>query len=252
MLYDVFDTFGNNAAVGCPECDKPYIISSFMESKRGPRKCPHCGADNGIRFAHAKARHEISTDGPLEIQATRISFDKQWLGQDAWVTFTDKDQEITYRYPHDQFLQAVITQCQIIAGSESWEVHGRYNIPKPSKKQRMLLERYALKERNMDIHLIERDNRFMCNDRSTQDWDSGFWRIDTSDAATLVGGNIYFHEKQATPSFFGGVITGYKVEQKGEWKGRIVFRFTASEDHKDVETAREGWVREKKIVRGLV
>lgn len=145
-MIKVIDLLGNNAVIECPACGMGYLLSSFVEAQHGARKCPHCESDNGILFKQAKAAFGIGDPLGSEKQATRQTFDKQWLGMDVWVKFTDPETHTTYRYPHDQHLQALIRQCGIIEGSESWEVAGRYNIPRVSSKQRALLARYAVED----------------------------------------------------------------------------------------------------------
>ena len=52
------------------------------------------------------------------------------------------------------------------------------------------------------IHLIERQDRFERIEGNV--WESSFWALRPDKAERLVGGKIYFHEKQKGPSFFGG------------------------------------------------
>lgn len=142
----VLDLLGNNAAIECPACSDVYIVSGFMEHKRDARNCPHCQASNGVFFKDAKDAFERQSHGMIEQQVTRQTFDKDWLGRDVWIRFTDSKSGKTYRYPHDQYLHTLIRQCGIIEGSESWDNHGRYSIPHVSGKQKTLLARYEVKE----------------------------------------------------------------------------------------------------------
>ncbi len=50
------------------------------------------------------------------------------------------------------------------------------------------------------------------------------------------------------PSFYGGVITGFRVQQDGPYTGRIVFRFEPKPECRGVKAGRDGWRFEKKIV----
>lgn len=145
-MIKVIDLLGNNAVVECPNCDRGYIVSSFVEAQHGARICPHCGSKNNVLFKEAKAAFGITESIGSVKKATRQTFDKQWLGMDMWVEFTDKETGTSYRYPHDQHLQSLIRHCGIIEGSESWEKVGRYNIPKVSSKQRALLARYEISD----------------------------------------------------------------------------------------------------------
>ena len=68
-------------------------------------------------------------------------------------------------------------------------------------------------------------------------------------AEALVGGDIYFHKKQKEPSFYGGKIIGYRInEADAEYPGRVIFRFEYSRAHKEVSAGQGGWSYEKKIV----
>jgi len=38
----VADYYGNNYAVICYKCARPFVVSRFMDKKKGERACPHC------------------------------------------------------------------------------------------------------------------------------------------------------------------------------------------------------------------
>ena len=95
------------------------------------------------------------------------------------------------------------------------------------------------------IHLVERGDRFaMLGDR---EYESGFWDVPPRIAKRLIGGLICFHKSQRQPSFFGGTILGYRVQDSGEFQGRIVFRLESSREFKGL-VAGPGWHRDSKIV----
>ncbi|OPY85551.1 MAG: hypothetical protein A4E71_02021 [Smithella sp. PtaU1.Bin162] len=98
----------------------------------------------------------------------------------------------------------------------------------------------------MDIHMIEPLNHFV----KLQDnmWESGWWSIDESKAKELVGGEIYFHKKQQEPSFFGGSITGYRIEQAEQYQGKIVFTLQYNAACRNVKTDKHGWSKKMKII----
>ena len=99
------------------------------------------------------------------------------------------------------------------------------------------------------IHLIERARKQKLLDRSSQSYESGNWVVSQSTAESLVGGRIYFHEAQAGPSYFGGVITGFRVLPNPDVDAeRIVFAFTADRDGIGVLAGTDGWGNEKKII----
>ena len=98
----------------------------------------------------------------------------------------------------------------------------------------------------MNIHLIEKSNNFSRLQDKT--WESGWWRLDEELAKDLVGGEIYFHRKQLEPSFYGGIIMGYRIEEDGENQGRIVFILKPCNTCRNVRTDKHGWSREMKII----
>jgi len=139
---EVADCHGNNCAVVCPGCNRPYVVSGFLN--RGIRSCPHCGKSRAV-FKEVKAEweaiHKEAVVNP-EQEATRLVFKTEWLGYDVWVTFTEDD--ITYRYPHDQLLQAFISRLGIIENTKSWQTNGVYSFPRLSMEQKRMLERYIV------------------------------------------------------------------------------------------------------------
>lgn len=98
----------------------------------------------------------------------------------------------------------------------------------------------------MEIHLIENSNNFVRLKENL--WESGWWALNESEAARLVGGRIYFHKVQQERSFYGGDITGYRVVQDGEHDGLIVFEFKHNRDCRDVKTDKAGWIKKMKMV----
>jgi hypothetical protein len=54
-------------------------------------------------------------------------------------------------------------------------------------------------------------------------FESGMWDIKEDEAKALVGGMIYLHDTKAEPSYFGGVVTGYRPADGAEYEGRWVF-----------------------------
>jgi hypothetical protein len=100
----------------------------------------------------------------------------------------------------------------------------------------------------MAIHLIENLCLFKALDLSADEYESGYWALSPETADRLHGAHIYFHPTRAKPSYFGGQIIDHRVEEAGEYEGRIVFRLRAAMDHKGVTTDRRGWSMEKKIV----
>lgn len=98
----------------------------------------------------------------------------------------------------------------------------------------------------MNIHIIEPLNNFVKLPDGR--WESGWWNIDESKAKELVGGEIYFHKKQQEPSFFGGSITGYHIDQDPQYQGKIVFTLQYNAACRNVKTDKYGWSKKMKII----
>jgi len=98
----------------------------------------------------------------------------------------------------------------------------------------------------MNIHLVEPLNHFVkLNDNV---WESGCWTVDEDKAKKLVGGEIYFHKNRQEPSFYGGTILGYRVEQDGEYQGKIIFQLQHMQSCRNVRTGKAGWKKDVKIM----
>jgi hypothetical protein len=94
--------------------------------------------------------------------------------------------------------------------------------------------------------LIERDNRISAAENGL--FDSGFWVVSERAAQRLAGGDIFFHQKQRSPSHGGGVIIGDRESNPPEFPDRIMIKFRRMENHKAVDAGRDGWSRERKLV----
>jgi hypothetical protein len=94
------------------------------------------------------------------------------------------------------------------------------------------------------IHLIQKDENLLPKPVApgSQTFESGFWALSIKQAKAFIGENIFFHEKQISPSFFGGVIKDCWLQEGGEWNGRVVFKFDALASHKGIRPKNpEGW-----------
>jgi hypothetical protein len=99
---------------------------------------------------------------------------------------------------------------------------------------------------HMQIHLIENaDNFTKLRDKV---WESGWWVLTEDEAKKLVGGQIYFHRKKSEPSFYGGSIRSFRIEQEDPHRGSIIFEFEYRETCRGIKADKCGWSLEKKIV----
>ena len=101
------------------------------------------------------------------------------------------------------------------------------------------------------IHLIRNDSKLpkiTPIEKGSDIFQSGYWVIAQATANALEGGKIFFHEKKADPSFFGGVIIKAEPVTQGEFQGRIKFIFKPDQACKGIKTSGDGWAQEKKII----
>ena len=96
------------------------------------------------------------------------------------------------------------------------------------------------------IHLIERNTHMTRMEGHV--WESGYWVVPEARAKQLLGGSVLFHKKQREPSFFGGLILNYRLHDKGQLKGRVIFTFEYRADHRGVIAESGGWRQDAKIV----
>jgi hypothetical protein len=99
-----------------------------------------------------------------------------------------------------------------------------------------------------ELHLIRKNDPDLPQiepiSRGATIYRSGNWLISEDKAHALIAGGIYFHRKQAEPSFFGGKIIAFEKTTDG----RVIFIFEYDESCRGVKTASEGWSQEMKIV----
>jgi hypothetical protein len=102
------------------------------------------------------------------------------------------------------------------------------------------------REANMSIHVLEPVNNFI----KLRDniWECGWWKLGEDKVQELNGSEIYFHKKRLEPSFFGGTIRGYRIEQEGPYQGKVVFEFEFKPACRNIKTNGTGWSMEMKIV----
>ncbi len=98
----------------------------------------------------------------------------------------------------------------------------------------------------MNIHMVEPLNNFV--KLPDNNWESGWWTIAEAKARELVGGEIYFHKKQGEPSFFGGTITGYRLEPDVQFQGKVAFTLNYNPACRNVATNKNGWSKRMKII----
>ncbi|NNM86488.1 MAG: hypothetical protein HKL96_12130 [Phycisphaerales bacterium] len=76
---------------------------------------------------------------------------------------------------------------------------------------------------------------------------SGYWTLSAERAKGLVGGEIYFHERQSEMSYFGGLILDATQQTDGQYAGKTVFKFRYLPNCRDKATSKDGWSQEMKI-----
>ena len=100
------------------------------------------------------------------------------------------------------------------------------------------------------IHLIQKDTKLRPwpKNGGGGTLQSGYWKVSRKKASVLIGSKIYFHERQLSPSFLGGITTDFESKLDEPWKDRIIFTFIPSTDFAGVKTDKSGWANEKKFI----
>ena len=98
----------------------------------------------------------------------------------------------------------------------------------------------------MNIHIAEAKTNFVKLNKD--EWESGWWLIEEHQAKNLVGGDIFFHKSRQQPSYYGGRIVGYRIEEEEAHKGMIVFRLKYDEACRNIKTEKTGWFKAIKII----
>lgn len=88
------------------------------------------------------------------------------------------------------------------------------------------------------IHIVEKQDRFIRIKEG--EYESGFWPIADKIPDKLVGGLILFHQERNSPSYFGGRILSYRMQEGGENDARIIFRFRYEDKCRGIPTE-GGW-----------
>ena len=83
------------------------------------------------------------------------------------------------------------------------------------------------------IHLKCEDHQYVVPVGSL-DYESGYWTIPVMDAQAILNGMIYLHQKKNEPSYFGGLVKSYRIEEniESEYVGRIVFLLESRKEGK--------------------
>lgn len=97
----------------------------------------------------------------------------------------------------------------------------------------------------MNIHIVEAKNNFV--KLSNDEYESGCLQLDEVKAKKLVGGDIFFHKTRGEPSFYGGKILDYRVDDSNSHRGMIIFKLKYCGSSRNVRTEKTGWSKAIKI-----
>jgi hypothetical protein len=102
------------------------------------------------------------------------------------------------------------------------------------------------------IHIIKNDPALpdiLPVERDSDVYWSGNWILTKEAVHALIGGRVYFHEKQSSPSFFGGTILhAQQIPEGDEYAGRFILTFRFEPACKGVTTSLDGWAQEMKLL----
>jgi len=98
----------------------------------------------------------------------------------------------------------------------------------------------------MNIHIVGVKHPFV--KLNNNEWESGSLPLEESKAQQLVGGDIFFHKTRTEPSYYGGRILDYRVDEEEENRGRIIFKLKYLKECRNVKTEKTGWSKAIKII----
>ena len=101
----------------------------------------------------------------------------------------------------------------------------------------------------MNLHLVCKDRLSIRRIAGTTDrYETGDWVVATATADQCVGGSLFLHDRQRSPSYHGGCVLRWYRASGEEPSARIVFVYRHMPDHSQVSAGREGWSQEIKLV----
>jgi hypothetical protein len=100
------------------------------------------------------------------------------------------------------------------------------------------------------ICLIEKKRNFLRISLDVYRFESGDWVVSIEKAESLIGARIYFFDKQADESYYGGVIESYHLSPLNPEKkqDRVVFTFLADEEGRGFKAGADGWKNDQKTI----
>ncbi len=120
----------------------------------------------------------------------------------------------------------------------------------PRELQENVAEELAWEQGLAQIHLVNYQHDIRPLDLKTRRFESCCWVIgDDARQALSNGGRVFFHETQASPSYFGGTIVGFRETPSEEGKPRRwAVEFLSEEQARNVLAGPSNWKRESKYV----
>lgn len=101
----------------------------------------------------------------------------------------------------------------------------------------------------MNLHLLCKDRLSIRRIAGTTDtYETGDWAVAPATADQCVGGSLFLHDRQRSPSYHGGRVLRWYRAGGEEPSARIVFVYRHMPDHSKVSAGREGWSQEIKLV----
>ena len=102
---------------------------------------------------------------------------------------------------------------------------------------------------NLSLHLVCKDRLSIHRVAGTTDtYETGDWRVAPATADQCVGGSLFLHDRQRSPSYHGGRVLRWYRAGGEESSARIVFVYRYLPDYCNVSAGRNGWSQEIKLV----
>ena len=101
----------------------------------------------------------------------------------------------------------------------------------------------------LNLHLVCKDRLSIRRIAGTTNiYETGDWVVAQATADQCVGGSLFLHDRQRSPSYHGGRVLRWYWTGGEAPSARIVFVYRHMPDHSKVSAGQEGWSQEIKLV----
>jgi hypothetical protein len=102
---------------------------------------------------------------------------------------------------------------------------------------------------SLNLHLVCKDRLSIRRIAGTADtYETGDWVMASATADQCVGGSLFLHDRQRSPSYHGGLVLRWYSVGGDRQSMRVVFVYRHLSGHSNVFAGLDGWSQEMKLV----